>query len=134
MIYTAMCQNYLLITSFTIKIENFTCYRFKSVHCIIVARVTRWVPLVGKELLSRLMWGSCCFNISLFVNFLLTIVLFVLRFTTSDYPYLRFTVSGYPFSILDLRFLITLWYLRFTVSGYPFSFLDLRFLVTPLVS
>ena len=59
---------------------------------------------------------------------------------------LQFTVSGYPFGILDLRFLVTplvsqiygfwlpLQYLRFTVSGYPFIILDLRIRVTPLVS
>ena len=80
--------------------------------------------------------------------YLLTIVLSVLRFTASDYPFGIF----WPLYCLsfDLRFRLPLWYLltivlsvlRFTASDYPFGIFwplyclsfDLRLQITPLVS
>ena len=108
----------------------------------LVTRVTRRLSLVALELhtlkenlssptvLVRVRGSQSLvlcvvFNKSLFVLFLLIIVLSVLRFTPSDYP----------FSILDLPLQITpLWYLRFTPSDYHFGILDLRLQITPLVS
>ena len=68
----------------------------------------------------------------LFVLFLLTIVLSVLLFTASDYPFgiftlltivlavLLFTASDYPFGIFTLL-TIVLAVLLFTASDYPFG-------------
>jgi hypothetical protein len=64
------------------------------------------------------------FCTSLFVFFLLAIVLSVLRFTADDYL----------FGILDLRLMILIWYLRFTAYDYLFGILDLRLMITYLVS
>ena len=56
--------------------------------------------------------------------YLLTIVLSVLWFTASDYPFGIFTLLTIVLSVL-------LW---FTASDYPFGILDLRLLITLLVS
>jgi hypothetical protein len=88
------------------------------------------------------------YGFSLSLWYLVAIVLYILRFTASDYP---FGILWPLFCIsFGLRFLITLWYLvaivlyilRLTASEYPFGILwplrcisfGLRLLITPLVS
>jgi hypothetical protein len=90
--------------------------------------------------------GHCVFCPSIYgfwlpLWYLVAIVLPVLWYTDSDYPF--GILWPLCFLSFDIRILITLWYLvaivlsvllRYTASDYPFGILDIRILITALVS
>ena len=98
-----------------------------TVKLFILSRIDVTQYLVFNIVFCRSLFCTC-------VLFILTIVLSVLRFTASDYPFGIFKLDNYvvcPSSIYC--FWLLLWYLQ-AWQLCCLSFFDLLLLITPLVS
>ena len=139
----SVCCNYNMFLSSSMTYHQ-VCSKSNTTDVTSGAGTTylSWAPefipgfLVVFVLLDLQFSALCFVDRCLYLFYLFVIVLSVLRFTDSVYPFVILDLPILFTSLLSqiYRFCLPLCYLRFTDQVYPFVILDLPILFTPVLS